>query len=92
MKNAYELAMERLERESGPGKKLTDSQRSLIAEIDSKCDAKVAENKLSYEVKLKEAKTSEELNQIKKELAEKISSININRDKDKEEVWDNPQT
>jgi len=45
MKSAYELAMERLEKES-PSHKLTDDQRSQLAEIDSLYKSKMAEKEL----------------------------------------------
>ena len=45
MKSAYELAMEKLEK-SSPQPKLTDQQRELIAEIDSKFKAKIAEKEV----------------------------------------------
>jgi hypothetical protein len=45
MKSAYELAMERLEKES-PSIKLTDDQRSQLAEIDSLYKSKMAEKEL----------------------------------------------
>jgi hypothetical protein len=45
MKSAYELAMERLEKQS-PSSKLTDDQRSQLAEIDSLYKSKIAEREL----------------------------------------------
>jgi hypothetical protein len=45
MKSAYELAMDRLEKES-PSIKLTDDQRSQLAEIDSLYKSKMAEKEL----------------------------------------------
>ena len=45
MKSAYQLAMERLEQQS-PSHKLTDDQRSRIAEIDSLYKSKMAEKEL----------------------------------------------
>jgi hypothetical protein len=45
MKSAYELAMERLEKQS-PSSKLTDDQRSQLAEIDSLYKSKMAEKEL----------------------------------------------
>ena len=42
MKSAYELAMERLERDT-PAPKLTEHQRERIAEINSLYGAKIAE-------------------------------------------------
>ena len=62
MKSAYELAMERLEKESGPSKKLTDEQKASIADI-------------------------EELNTIKAELADKMTALEEERDKEKDRVW-----
>ena len=38
MKTAYELAMERMEKESGATKKLTNEQRARIATIEKKYD------------------------------------------------------
>ena len=45
MKSAYELAMERLERQA-PTRQLSAEQKSAIAEIDSTCRAKIAEREL----------------------------------------------
>jgi hypothetical protein len=45
MKSAYDLAMERLEKQS-PSLKLTDDQRSQLAEIDSLYKSKMAEKEL----------------------------------------------
>ena len=42
MKSAYELAMERLEKQS-PSHQLTDRQKSEISEIESVAKAKIAE-------------------------------------------------
>jgi hypothetical protein len=45
MKSAYELAMERLNKTSPPVK-LTAEQKKEIAELESKCAAKIAEREL----------------------------------------------
>src|SRR5207249_4610132 len=45
MKSAYELAMERLNKTS-PTVKLTAEQKEAIAELESKCAAKIAEREL----------------------------------------------
>ena len=45
MKSAYELAMERLNKNS-PTVKLTEQQKKEIAELESKCAAKIAEREL----------------------------------------------
>ena len=41
MKSAYELAMERLEKES-PQESLTEEKKELISEIEKKYSAKIA--------------------------------------------------
>jgi len=46
MKSAYELAMERLNKQS-PTIRLTDGQKKEIAELESKCKARVAERELA---------------------------------------------
>ena len=45
MKSAYELAMERLEKQT-PSAKVTDEQRAAIAEIDSTYRARIAEREV----------------------------------------------
>jgi hypothetical protein len=45
MKSSYELAMERLGKAS-PAVKLTAGQKKEIAELESKCAAKIAEREL----------------------------------------------
>jgi hypothetical protein len=87
MKSAYELAMERLEKSSGPTRKLSDAQKARIAEIENVCAAKIAELKLSWESRLSSATTREEYDQIQAELADKLASLEAHRDKDKETVW-----
>jgi hypothetical protein len=46
MKSAYELAMERLN-QAAPTVKLTDAQKSRLAELDSKYTAKIAEREIA---------------------------------------------
>jgi hypothetical protein len=45
MKSAYELAMERLSK-TAPVVKLTDEQKTALAELESQCAAKIAEREL----------------------------------------------
>ena len=49
MKSAYDLAMERLEKNS-PTHKLTEEQKASIAEIESICRSKIAERELLLRV------------------------------------------
>lgn len=87
MKSAYELAMERLEKASGPTKKLTDDQKAQIAEIDKMYDAKIAEVKLSFEPRLRAVESREQLEALQTEMASKIGDLESQREKEKENVW-----
>jgi hypothetical protein len=46
MKSSYELAMERLNKNS-PATKLTEAQKKQLAELDSKYTAKIAEREIA---------------------------------------------
>jgi len=87
MKSAYELAMERLEKASGPTRKLTDEQKAQIAELEKVYQAKIAELKLSYESRFAGAESVEELQQLQAELAEKTASLGSKRDREKDAIW-----
>jgi L-amino acid N-acyltransferase YncA len=87
MKTAYELAMERLEKASGPTRKLSNAQKARIAEIEKIYDAKIAETKLASESEMLSADSMEALNQLKQGLADAIASIEERREKEKEAVW-----
>ncbi len=88
MKSAYELAMERLEKASGPTKKLTDEQKARIAEIEKKYEAKIAEQNLAYESQLAGAGSPEEVDKLRRELAERLTSLEAERDKRKDAIWE----
>ena len=87
MKSAYELAMERLERESGPSQTLTDKQREHIAEIDKKYEARMAEARLAADGRLAGAASMEEVNGIRSDLASDLQSLEEKREREKEAVW-----
>jgi len=87
MKTAYELAMERLEKASGPTRKLSNAQKSRIAEIEKIYDAKIAETKLASESEMLSADSMEALNKFRQGLADAIASIEERREKEKEAVW-----
>lgn len=87
MKSAYEIAMARLEKEKGPGRKLSDEQKSEIAAINKKYDARAAEEKLSFETRMTKAANFEELENLRKEMAASLTSIEEQREKAKESVW-----
>ena len=54
MKSAYELAMERLEKNS-PSAKVTDELRAVLAEIDSTYKARIAEREVFLQSELQKA-------------------------------------
>ena len=88
MKSAYEIAMARLEKEKGPGRKLSDEQKAEIAAINKKYDARVAEEKLTFETRMAKAANFEELENLRKEMAASLTSIEEQREKARESVWD----
>ena len=88
MKSAYELAMERLEKQS-PSSKLTDDQRAQLAEIDSLYKSKMAEKELllSDQIRLERAagKTSE-VEKLQQQLASELRRLTEERESKKENV------
>lgn len=87
MKSAYEKAMERLERESGPTRKLSDEQKARIAEIDRKCDALAAEKRLSFDSRVVTATTQAEFDGIQLDLANELAGVESRRQQEKKAVW-----
>ncbi len=90
MKSAYELAMERLEKES-PQVSLSEEKKQEIADIDRKCRAKIAERKLFLQGKLEEANAEGDLSavaQIEDELAREIRSLEARCEEQKEAARD----
>ena len=63
MKSAYELAMERLEKQS-PSTKLTEEQKEAIAEIDSLYRAKIAERELLLKEQLGKAHAGQRFDEV----------------------------
>lgn len=84
MKSAYELAMGRLEK-TAPSVKLTESQRSRIAEVDSEFTAKIAEKKIFLEGQIAKA-TPEELDEIRRQLASEMARLEEKREHEKEKI------
>jgi len=87
MKSAYEIAMERLEREHGKGKSLTDEQKAEIAEIDKTYEAKIAQVRLEGESKIATAESPSDAQQRRAEMAETIASLEAEREKEKDAIW-----
>lgn len=86
MKSAYELALERLERSSGPTRKLTEEQKRAIVEIEKKYAAKIAEKRIEFEGRLARA-GPDQADALQKEIAEIITSLETQRDIEKDAIW-----
>ena len=88
MKNAYELAMERLG-DDEDSKPLTDDQKTEIAEIDVKYKAKTAERKIFLEKSLADTLASgdeEGAEKIRRQIAEETTSMEEDAERAKERV------
>jgi hypothetical protein len=88
MKSSYELAMERLGKAS-PTVKLTAGQKKEIAELESKCAAKIAERELFLKgeiVKSIDKGDGEAVQQLEKQLLSDRKSIRADCEEKKEKV------
>jgi hypothetical protein len=88
MKSAYELAMERLEKQS-PTAHLTEAQKAGIADIEAAAKAKVAEQELFLRDKISAAAFEgkyEDAEQLEKQLAHEIRRIHEDAEAKKEKV------
>ena len=88
MKSAYELAMERLAKES-PGESITEEQKVAIAEVDKKYSSKIAEREVFLKSKIQEAMTNgefEEAQQLEEELSREIRSLRSSLESEKESI------
>lgn len=88
MKSAYELAMERLQKQS-PSFQLTNDQKREIAEIDSTFRAKIAERELFLRDQIAKETAAgkfEEIPQLEKQLAIDIRRLNEDCEAKKEKV------
>ncbi len=88
MKTAYELAMERLSKGT-PVVKLSDEQKKQLAELESKCTAKIAERELFLKGEIAKAidkGDDEAIQQLEKQLVSDRKSIRADFDEKKEKV------
>ena len=78
MKSAYELAMERLERQS-PSKQLSEKQKREIAEIESTCRARLAEREVFLQGEIAKAEAAgktEDAESLRGQLAMDVRRLN----------------
>jgi len=90
MKSAYELAMERFEKEHPEeSKPLTEAQKKALADLDEKYRSKLAEREIFLKEKLVQAQRSgqrEEAEAIQKQIASERTRIEEEREAAKEKV------
>jgi hypothetical protein len=90
MKSAYELAMERLSK-SDPqsSQKLTDAQRSGLAEVDRVFTGKIAEREIFLKQQLEKAlsgRDADEVDKIRKQIASERARLQEEREEEKDKV------
>jgi hypothetical protein len=88
MKSAYELAMERLEK-NAPTQTLTDAQKAEIAEIESLARSKIAERELFLRgeiAKTQAAGQVEEVAKLEDQLARDVRRLTNEAEEKKERV------
>jgi hypothetical protein len=88
MKSAYELAMERLEK-NAPSVALTDEQKKELAEVDSTYKAKIAEKELFLRNEIGKAEAAgkfEDVEKLEKQLASEIARLRENCEAKKERL------
>jgi hypothetical protein len=88
MKSAYELAMERLEKQA-PSPKMTDEQRQALAEIDNLYQAKIAEREVFLQSQLQKARLSgdaAQVDSIQLQLSRELRRLHEEREEKKEKI------
>ena len=87
MKSAYELAMERLQAESGPTRDLSEDEKRQLAEIDNRIDAKVAEINVTYSSRIAVA-SPEEAQALTEEMNAEAARAEDKRQAEKNKIWE----
>jgi hypothetical protein len=90
MKSAFELAMERLEKES-PTQELTEDQKAKLSELSKVYEAKIADKELFLNreiAKAEEAGEFEQIEQLTKQLASDRKVLQEELSQKKNEVRD----
>ena len=88
MKSAYELAMERLNKQS-PQTKCTDAQKKELAELDARYAAKIAEREIFLKGELEQAAAKgnyEGFAQLEKQLVSERKKFQGELEEKKEKV------
>ena len=88
MKSAYELAMERLQKEE-PSISLTEEQKKQLAEIESTFKAKIAERELFLQDQIRKAQLGGDLKEmasLQKQLAGEVAQLREEWESKKEKL------
>jgi hypothetical protein len=88
MKSAYELAMERLNKQS-PQVKISEAQKQELADLDSRYTAKLAEREIFLKGELEKAIAKgdyEACQQLEKQMVSERKSIQADLEEKKEKV------
>lgn len=88
MKSAYELAMERLEKEA-PTVKLTEEQKAEIAEVESVAKARVAQEELFLKGEIAKAQAKGDagaIESLERQLANELRKIQEECEVKKEKI------
>jgi hypothetical protein len=88
MKSAYELAMERLQKNQ-PSIALTEEQKAQLAEIDSTFKAKIAEKELFLKGEIRKAQSAgkpDDAESLEKQLVIDIRRLNDDCEAKKEKL------
>lgn len=88
MKSAYELAMERLQK-NAPTISLTNEQKAQIAEIDSTFKARIAEKELFLKDEIRKAEIAgkfEEVDSLQKQLTNDVRRLQEDCEAKKEKL------
>ncbi|MCC5788190.1 MAG: hypothetical protein JJT75_01035 [Opitutales bacterium] len=89
MKSAYELAMERLQKEDPSQSALTDSQKEELKSLDQKYQAKVAEKEVFLQGQINKARANRdqgEVQALEKQLQNERTRLEEEREEAKERV------
>jgi hypothetical protein len=93
MKSAYELAMEKLSK-AAPTVTLSAEQKAELAELESKCAAKIAERELLLRGEISKATERgevEAVEQLEKQLVSDRKSLRADFEAKKEKVRQRPR-
>ncbi len=88
MKSAYELAMERLEKDDPDGAvSLTDEQKQELAEVDRRFKARIAEREIFLREQLAEAQVKGEVTEIQ-QIEQQVVNERIRLEEEREQAKD----